>query len=145
MAEFICYFNNIKYVYKSYFERDLAEQTNVYHRDSDKPAYIYRSKGKIELLYWFKHGKIHRDGDLPAAIRLMYNGYVKFHYYKNDNEYHRFIFYKLINIQRMIKIVYFIYKNKFIWSPSNLAGKFTKKQLLAMLLAALPSVVKSKN
>jgi hypothetical protein len=33
----------------------------------------------------------------------------------------------------MIKIVYFIYKNKNIWSPDYLGGKFTKKQLLGLV------------
>jgi hypothetical protein len=34
------------------------------HRDGDLPALIWADGSQ----YWFKHGKLHRDGDLPAQI-----------------------------------------------------------------------------
>jgi hypothetical protein len=43
----------------------------------------------------------------------------------------------LFLIQNFIKLVFHFKCNKFVWSPNNLAGKFTKSRLLAMLLARL--------
>jgi hypothetical protein len=54
-------------------------------------------------------------------------------------EKHDKVKYKFYYVQNYVRIFYFLFKNKFIWSPNNLGGKFIKKQLLAML--ALPPVV----
>jgi hypothetical protein len=45
-----------------------------YHRDGDLPAVIYAGRSQE----WWKKGKLHRDGDLPARI---YAGGAK-HWYK---------------------------------------------------------------
>jgi hypothetical protein len=34
------------------------------HRDGDLPAAVYPNGYKS----WWKHGKLHRDGDLPAVV-----------------------------------------------------------------------------
>jgi hypothetical protein len=127
--EFIYYFDNVKYIFKSVYERMKYYGYNI-HRAGDKPAYTYKCDGQIISQLWYKHNNRHRNGDLPAYIDYE-NKFTT--YYKHGNSYNDFKLIDLINIQRIVKILYFMYKNKFVWSPDNLGGKFTKKQLLGLV------------
>ncbi len=43
--------------------REIWVVKSLIHRRGDKPAYIWR---QVDRRSWFLHGKIHRDGGLPA-------------------------------------------------------------------------------
>jgi hypothetical protein len=134
--EFICYSKNVKHVFTSTVEWLHFGCKSIYHRDDAKPAYILKHDGKIIVQIWIKHGNYHREGDGLAFMNFKDK---IFKLYKNDKYYNKFVFKNLINIQIMIKILYFINKNRHVWSPNYLGGKFTKKQLLNLLaIPALP-------
>jgi hypothetical protein len=128
--EFICYFDNIKHIFKSVNARANYDQDKIYHHNEDIPSHTYKCNEKIMSQVWFKNNKIHRDGNLPAFIDYE-DKYVK--YYKHGNKYENFELKKLINIQRIVKIFYFFCKNKMVWSPNYLGGRFIKKQLLKLV------------
>jgi hypothetical protein len=102
------------------------------HRDEDKPAVISNEGSK----HWFKNNLRHREGNKPAVIWYDNDQW----WYKHNKRYRRFKLQDLFFLQMCIKIFFHFKRNKFIWSPKYLGGKFTKKQLLAMLLpkVALP-------
>jgi hypothetical protein len=141
----IAYYNNIAYLVNSgdikwhelYRDNDLpvviwSNGTDTWfigenlHRDNDKPAKIWLNGTKE----WFKNGKRHREGNNPAII--FNNG--RKEWYKNDKHYNNFKLNYLFFLQSLIKILFHIKFNKILWSPKYIAGNFTKKQLLVMLL-----------
>ena len=67
-----------------------------YHRDGDLPAIEFNNGTK----YWYKNDKYHRDGDLPAIEYA--NGYKL--WYKNGIKYYPIIQLIVINIIK-IKII----------------------------------------
>jgi antitoxin component YwqK of YwqJK toxin-antitoxin module len=54
------------------------------HRE-EGPADIYYINNKTHLSVWYKNGKLHRDGDLPAYIKYFTTGnvYIK-QWFQND-------------------------------------------------------------
>ncbi len=50
------------------------------HRDGDLPAKIYTLRDGFVTKYWSKYGQVHRDGDLPAVIAFDGRQY----WYKNQ-------------------------------------------------------------
>ena len=65
---YIYYFNNVKYETCSIKEWTIDNDKKL-HRDGDEPAWI-----SSWLTEWWKHGKLHRDGDtglgrIPAHVR----------------------------------------------------------------------------
>lgn len=42
-----------------------TESENKYHSFDDRPAVIYNNGSSR---YWYRNGKLHRDGDMPAII-----------------------------------------------------------------------------
>ena len=96
------------------------------HRDGDKPARIW-SDGMQE---WYKNGCVHRDGNKPAKI---WPKDTHICFYKHGKYYENFILKNLFYLQIMVKLSFYFKRNKFLWSPNNLAGKFTKKQLYKLI------------
>ena len=113
------YYDNIKYITDNIFIIDWGQL----HRDDDKPAFI-GSIGQI----WFKNGVRHRDGNNPTII---YTDGSRL-WVKNDKVYYEFQLNKLLFIQFFIKFLFHLKYNRIVWSPNNLAGKFTKKQLFLL-------------
>jgi hypothetical protein len=114
------YYNNVKYQLYGY-----EINWHKLHRDGDLPAYT----SILGTKRWYKNGKCHRSGDKPAVIYG--NGNVG--WYKNDEYYHDFNLKNLIFLQSFIKILFHNKFNKLIWSPNNIAGTFTKKQLYKLV------------
>jgi hypothetical protein len=151
------YYNNVKHEIASYGEIKIAEL----HRDNDLPA-LFWSDIKDQVESWFQHGKRHREGDLPSITSIasategsIWSDGLKYWYkngkqhrdgnlpaviwddthhswYKNDKCYYRFDLRKMIYIQTCLKLFFHFKRNKFLWSPNNLGGKFTKNQILLL-------------
>jgi len=59
----------IKYPYYDTIVKDSIKYTRcngIIHSRNDEPAVIYPSGDKE----WYRYGKLHRDGDEPAVIKL---------------------------------------------------------------------------
>jgi hypothetical protein len=102
------------------------------HRDGDLPAYISHEFGDLE---WWQNGKLHRDGNKPAVISYVTKKIIySIQCWKKGKYYWKFNLSKMFYLQILIRFLYFSYKNKILWSPNNLAGKVTKKQILELFL-----------
>jgi hypothetical protein len=114
----------------AYISNTLKEwwQNGELHRDNDKPAIIRNSLRKSKE--WYKNGLRHRDGNLPAKITYYITYEDEYECWKNGKCYYDFMFVKLLYLQFLIKFLYFTRRNKFLWSPKNLGGTFTKQQIL---------------
>lgn len=76
----------------NYLSGALIEKTylnNKLHSFNDKPALvIFKDNGELQYKGWYKHGKIHRDNNLIAALQnANENDWIE--YYMCDNVYHR--------------------------------------------------------
>jgi hypothetical protein len=101
-------------------------QDGLRHRENDKPAYICKDLGMFE---WFQRGKHHRDGNNPAVIWK----HTKREYWKKGKQYKLFKLENLLFVQKMIILMFLNRYSKNIWSPSKLAGVYTKKQIFEMV------------
>jgi hypothetical protein len=142
----IVYYDNIPYDVYAYNEINF----NKLHREGDLPAIVF-SNGQRE---WFKYGVRHRENGLPAYIGCLGSKewYIKGQLHregdlpaiiwsdstiilcKHGKKYQKFNLTKLFWLQTCIKILYFILKNKQIWHPNNIAGKYTKNQIYKLLI-----------
>ena len=54
--------------YGEYLEEKFGDVCHYkhgkFHRDNDLPAVVYANGDK----YWYQNGKLHRDNDLPAIV-----------------------------------------------------------------------------
>ena len=49
----------------------------------------YHVDGGVKYEYYYKDGRVHRDGDKPAWVRYYEDGGVKYEYYYKDGRLHR--------------------------------------------------------
>jgi hypothetical protein len=112
------------------------------HRDNDAPAFIATLYNKAISCRWYKNNKIHRDRDNPAEMDLLatpalpsvVDNNIIVNWWKNDKHYKKFELIKLKYLQVFIILIFICKTNKIIWSPKNLAGKFTKKQIYSLFI-----------
>jgi len=76
-------YRKIEYDARSIKYKEMWFKNGKTHRDGDLPAHIiYNKKGTFHRdLIWYQHGKIHREGDLPAIE--WYNDIKGYVYYRS--------------------------------------------------------------
>ena len=58
------------------------------HRDGNLPAIVYYKNGDVTDALWYANGVAHRDNDLPAAVHYN-NGQIAIEYWYRNGNYHR--------------------------------------------------------
>jgi hypothetical protein len=150
--------NNPKRYIKDPYEGDVIyyvnEKGQLHMEEKDEngnrlPAYI-----SFDLLQWFHNGLLHNE-NAPAFIKYakqswynhgqrhrltgpaIFNDYIVIWYTCwaiKDKVYYRFNHVKFLKLKITIKIFYFICKNKQIFNPKNLGGRFTKRQIYSLFV-----------
>ena len=68
---------------------EWKDENGRLHRE-DGPARIVRhSNGNVKDEMWYKNGKIHRDGDLPAVFQYYPDGELEFEFWMKEDKKHR--------------------------------------------------------
>jgi hypothetical protein len=131
------------------FNRKIWVKNDILHNENG-PALEYTSAGE-QVQEYFYEGKRHRiDG--PAVISksvvmfynldkmhrtvgpaVIYQNYVAPVWVVNDLPYGMFIVDRFLNLQKLVKILVYMIKNRDLYNPKNLGGKFVKTSLMKLL------------